>query len=142
MANKKEAVVEIIAYPGISLPKQYQNLVRSRWMRNYKSDNDFMKMAYAPAYYAVYSKLVSAILNRPSTIVRLALLQDDSDVVLGFSIMESSVLHYIHVPKGYRRKGIGRLLVPEYIEYFSHLTKIGINLWHMKFPKAKFNPFI
>lgn len=138
----KEAVIEIVAYPGSVLPKQYINLVKSRWIRNYKKENDYMKLVHPPAYYAAYSSYIAGIMGSPRTLIRLALLQEDPDVVLGFSVMRSSTLDYIHVPKGYRRQGIGRMLVPEYIEYFSHLTKIGINIWYKKFPKAKFNPFI
>ncbi len=137
----KEAAIEIFAYPGTRLPKQYINLVKSRWIRNYRTQNDFMKMVHAPCYYSAYNVYISNILNRDSSIVRLAVLSEDNDVVLGFSIMAGSNLHYVHVPKGYRRQGIGRLLVPEYIESFSHITRIGIQIWHKKFPRAKFNPF-
>ncbi len=98
----KEAAIEIFAYPGTRLPKQYINLVKSRWIRNYRTQNDFMKMVHAPCYYSAYNVYISNILNR---------------------------------------QGIGRLLVPEYIESFSHITRIGIQIWHKKFPRAKFNPF-
>lgn len=140
--GNKEALVEIIAYPGKLVPSAYVNLIKSRWIRNYKKDNDFMRLVYPPAYYIAYGAYVDGVLKKPSTIVRLAVLEEDNDVVMGFSVMDSSTLHYVHVPKGYRRQGIGRLLVPEYIEYFTHLTKIGVQIWHKKFPKAKFNPFI
>lgn len=146
MENKKapieEGMVEIHLYEGRKLPEQYLNLVRSRWKRSYRHCNDFMKLVYAPAYYQAYSVYIENILNRPTCEVRLAVLADDNDVVLGFGVAERNVLHYVEVPTAYRKNGIGRNLIPEKVEWFTHLTKIGLKLWGRKFPDAKLNPFI
>lgn len=147
MENKEEdiegqlAEVEIHAHEGPHLPKEYLNLVRSRWMRSYRHCNDYMKLVQADAYYNAYGVYIINILNRPTTLVRLAVLGDDHDVVLGFGVAEGNTLHYVEVPTAYRRNGIGRNLVPEKIEWFSSLTKVGMKLWAEKFPYAKFNPF-
>ncbi len=144
MADKEEigARVQICAWAGRDLPKQYLNLVRSRWMRSYKHSNDYMKLVHSEAYYCAYSVYVENVLNRPNTTVRLALLEEDDDVALGFSVVENTCLHYVEVPKVNRGQGIGRALVPDKIEWFSHLTKIGFKLWAEKAPDAKFNPFM
>lgn len=133
--------LEIHAHEGKHLPRQYLNLVRSRWMRSYRHCNDYMKLVDADAYYNAYGVYVLHILNRPNTIVRVAVLGDDADVVLGFSVMENEVLHYVEVPKVYRKQGIGRNLVPGEVKWFSSLTKTGVRLWAEKAPHAKFNPF-
>ena len=143
MANQEEiASYEIHLYAGKDVPKRYINLIRSRWMRSYKHDNDFMKLADPEGYYFSYSGYIESILNRPRTDVRFAVLSDDDDVVLGFSVTEANILHYVHVPKAYRKNGIAKMLLPDKIDWFSHLTKIGIKLWATKVPHAKFNPFV
>lgn len=142
MENNQESLVEIHLYEGRHLPKQYLNLVRSRWSRSYKHSNAYMKLVYAEAYYNWYSVYIMHILNRPNTVVRLAMLADDLDVILGFSVIEGDALHYVEVKGDYRRMGIGRNLVPEKIVYFSHITKIGARIWATKAPYARFNPFV
>lgn len=141
-SEEEVAMVEIHAHEGRHLPKQYLNLVRSRWMRSYRKCNDFMRLIDSAAYYQAYSVYVDVILNRPTTTVRLAVLQEDHDVVLGFSVAEGNKLHYVAVPVLNRRQGLGRNLLPEKVEWFSHITKIGLKLWPIKFPDAKFSPFI
>lgn len=142
MEDQEKVEMEIHAHEGKYLPKQYLNLVRARWARSYRHNNDYMKLVQADAYYNAYSVYIMHILNRPSTTVRLAVLQEDPDVVLGFSVAEGNFLHYVEVPTAYRRQGIGRSLVPEKVEWFSHLTKLGMRLWAEKAPNAKFSPFI
>lgn len=142
MENSIEpSLVEIYAWQGKLLPKRYLNLVRSRWMRSYRHCNDYMKLVDAAAYYFAYGVYIENILRRPNTVVRLALLEEDDDVALGFSVVEGSCLHYVEVPKSNRKQGIGRALVPDRIDWFSHLTKIGQRLWSTKAPNAKFNPY-
>lgn len=144
MENKEEigsSEIEIHLHEGKHLPKQYRNLILSRWMHSYRRGNDYIKLINPQAYYSAYEVYILHILNRPLTSVRLAVLADDHDVVLGFGVSEGTMLHYVEVPKAYRRNGIGANLVPEKIEWFSHLTKIGMKLWAQKSPYAKFNPF-
>lgn len=146
MAHKKEkeddALVCAIAYAGKDVPLKYVNLVKSRWMRSYKKDNDYMKLVHPPGYYFAYGPYVDSILNRPNTTVRIAVLEEDNDVVLGFSVVEKNILHYVHVPRAYRRQRIATMLVPDGIEWFTHATKIGLRIWSWKLPNAKMNPFL
>lgn len=134
---------EIHCYEGKHIPPQYKAVVRSRWIRTYRHCNDYMKLIYAPAYYSAYEVYVERILERPNVEVRIAVLQDDVDVVLGFSITETpDILHYVEVKRIMRRNGIANALVPEKIRYFTHLTKLGLRIWSQKNPEARFSPFI
>lgn len=142
MENKEDLdLCEVHVYAGKDVPNQYLNLIRSRWMRSYRHDNGFMKLTHAEAYYFAYSNYVDGVLRRPNSEVRFAVLSDDSDVVLGFSVTEGNILHYVHVPKSYRKHGIARILLPNTIDWFTHLTNLGMQLWAEKVPDAKFNPF-
>jgi GNAT superfamily N-acetyltransferase len=117
-------------------------MIYSKWLRTHRYGNEYFKLIDSDAYYTVYKAYINVILNRPNTIVKLAVLTDEPDTVLGFSVVEGSALHYVWSHKDNRGIGIARALVPPGIEYITHLTKIGMSLWNSKLPNAKFNPFI
>jgi len=57
---------------------------------------------------------VRAILARPDSVLRVACLPDDSDAILGWSVIsgdEPHTLHYVYVRKDARKQGIARLLL-------------------------------
>jgi GNAT superfamily N-acetyltransferase len=142
MENKEDmSLCEVHLHEGKHLPEGYFNLVKSRWVKTYRSQNDFMRLVDADAYYFYYPHYVESVMKRAGTEIRLVVLSDDHDVVLGFSVTEGNTLHYVHVPRDYRRQGIAKTLLPENLEWFTHITKLGLKLWPEKMPKLKFNPF-
>lgn len=126
---------------GIRLPEQYRNLIYSKWLRSYRFGNEFMKLIDSNSYYKFYHEYISRVLAEKNTIVCLAVLTDDRDVVLGFSVSRGTNLDYVHVHKDNRRLGIGTFLLPKDIDSFTHLTKTGMAIWNNKYPSWKCNPF-
>src|SRR5271166_5811041 len=96
----------------IDVPESYKNLVLSKWLRSLRFGNDYFQIIDADVYFKTYSQYITLILNRPLTVVRLAVLTDDPDVVLGFSVSEKNKIHFVHVHKDHRRLGIGSDLLP------------------------------
>lgn len=147
------AEYSIISFHGWELPPQYHNVIYSKWLRSLRHGNDYFKLVDAEAYYSTYRRYIEKILSLPETVVRLAVIADDHDVVLGFSVSRKNILDYIHVlrirteiPTGlaisdYRRHGIGAHLLPPGIDTFTHLTKTALTIWGSKFQHWKFNPF-
>lgn len=116
-------------------------MIFSKWLRSLKYGNDYFKLIHSDVYFEVYQKYIHALLTRPNAVVRIAVLSDDRDVALGWSLIEKGTLHYVHVSREQRNKGIGTSLVPGKISAISHLTKAGMSIWHNKLPQAVFNPF-
>lgn len=116
-------------------------MVYSKWLRSLKYGNDYFKLIYPTAYFRVYQKYIEAMLLRPGCVVRLAVLTEDPDVVLGFSISRAHILDYVHCHKDARRLGIATALCNFEITMITHLTKTGMIIWNKKLPKAVFNPF-
>jgi GNAT superfamily N-acetyltransferase len=100
------------------------------------------KLTLSDAYYAAYSRYIGEILKRPLSRLRVAVLTDDEDVVLGWSVDEKDILHYVFVKKDFRNHGIGESLIPPGIKTFSNITHIGLAIWQTKYPSLKFNPFV
>ena len=131
----------VIAYRGFELPKEYENLIYAKWLRSFRFGNDYMKLAEPSSYYAAYHRYIENILKTADCTVRLAVLTEDKDVVLGFSVARGATLDYVHVQKEQRRMGIGTSLVPDGIATISHLTKTGLTIWGSKYGHWRFDPF-
>lgn len=137
--QQKAAEYRIVLYAGGILPSELRNLVLSRWLKSLRYGNDYFKLVNAQDYYVSYGRYLEASLKRSH--IRFAVLADNVDVVLGFSVTRGNILDYVHVHRDQRRQGIGRALVPVDIDTCTHLTKTGLLLWGNK-TKWKFNPFI
>ncbi len=142
----------IIKYKSSELPKQYQSMVLSKWLRSLRHGNPLFKSIDSIPYYRQYQQYIELLLSRPNSIIRLAVLTDEPDTVLGFSVARDEILDYIYVNgpiKGLdedstsRRKGIGRMLMPKTITTMTHVTLTAIDIWrnNPKYKKLKFNPF-
>ena len=136
---------EVIGMHGAELPPELKNLVRSRWMRSLRYGNDDFKLMVPESFYRSYDAFISTILAKPATWVRLAVLADDPDVVLGFAVCRSSaageILDYVHVHKDQRLQGIAKRLMPAGVHTITHLTRTGLTIWGSKRPDWKFDPF-
>ncbi len=131
----------VISFPASKLPETYQNFVKSKWKRTLRHGNDYFKLSDSDSFFSNYEKYLTHLFGRRDSVIRLAVLTEDPDVVLGFSLIEGNALHYVYVQHEQRNRGIGRSLVPVKIEVISHLTKAGMSVWHSKLPNAVFDPF-
>lgn len=113
----------IISYPAKDLPEVYEPLIYSKWLRSLRFGEQIFKDMDSNEYYTKHHAYIKRLLSCPDTSVRLAVLSEDHDIVLGFSVSRGDILDYVHVHKDYRRMGIGRALLPEKITTITHLTK-------------------
>lgn len=141
MENKLSSTYSILSYPAKDLPPQYLNMILSKWLRSLKYGNDYYRLIDSAAYFAHYNNFILHLLKKPDTIVRLAVLTDDHDVVLGWSVHRGDVLDFIHVHKDMRKQGIGSSLLPKDIKTITHITTPAMFIWSSKYPHFIFNPF-
>jgi GNAT superfamily N-acetyltransferase len=131
----------IISFSGPSLPTNYQAVVYSKWLRSLRNGNELFKAAKSDQYYIEYHKYVEKLLNKPDSLVRFAVLSDDHDIVLGFSVSREDVLDYLYVSPEQRGQKLSTLLIPGKITAFTHMTKSWLPIWHSKYKDWAFNPF-
>jgi hypothetical protein len=117
-------------------------MIYSDFLRTLRFGNDWFKLIDSDAYYGAYHQVIDALLSRPHSCVKLAVLSDEPDTCLGWSMSESNMLHFIYVKGDARNKGIGRSILPKEFDTITHLTTIGLSVWNNKFPNAIFNPFL
>lgn len=90
-------------------------------------------------FYQNYEQMIDHLTAKPKVEVKIASLIDDPDVILGWSIYEPKILHFVFVKEVWRRIGLAKDLIPPGIQYMTHLTKVGRSIA----PKAwEFNPFL
>lgn len=131
----------ILEFKGPELPEQYINCVVKKFKNNLRYSNEYFRLIDKAAFNSAYERYIHNIINQHNCSIRLAVLSDDHDVVLGFAVLQPKTVHYVFVDKDQRRLGIGKNLIKESFDTFTHITKVGMLLWPAKFPQAKFNPF-
>lgn len=131
----------IIEYPGESLPEAYQGLVRAKWLHSLRYGTEFFKKMAPSSYYAEYGYVIHKTLLNPECRVKLAVLSDDHDVVLGFLVYRDDKLDYVYVHKDNRRIGIATSMLPKGITQISNLTRTAVTIWEKKYGYWVFNPF-
>lgn len=129
----------VLRYRGTELPESYKALVFSKWLRSLRYGNEYFKLIYQPAYFLVYHQYIESLLAKDNSVVRLAVVSDDEDTVLGFSVMQQSTLHYVHVHTDQRKQGIAKSLCKD-VTVITHITNDGLKIWG-KYPEIRFNPF-
>jgi GNAT superfamily N-acetyltransferase len=132
---------KIVSFQGKDLTGNYKGLVTAKWLHSLRHGNSLFKRISHKEYYQAYNVFLNNLLNKPSCIVQFAVLSDDPDVILGFSVCREDVLDYVHVHRHHRGLGIARKLIPAGTTTFSHITKSWIPIWQEKFKEFKFNPF-
>jgi len=133
----------VISYPSRDLPTNYIALVYSKWLRSLRFGNPLFKNIESDAFYREYHKYIESLLEKPLSVIRLAVLSDDHDVVLGFSVSREAIIDYVHVHMDHRRVGVGRSLLPAHTTTMTHITMTSLTIWrnNPKYEHLIFNPF-
>jgi len=131
----------VVPYLGKDIPETYRNMILAKWLRTLRFGNDFFRLIDSDSYFQTYQINIKNILSRPQCIVRLAVLTDDPDVCLGFSVSEPDTLHYCWAHKDARKIGIAKSLTQFPFSVITHVTTTGMMIWNKKCPSVKFNPF-
>jgi GNAT superfamily N-acetyltransferase len=122
--------------PGLTSDEPY---IFTTWLKSLRYTNSWFKLIDQQSYFKTYHQVIERILERPTITVNVACLADDDDVILGYSVLEPQILHWVFVKEPWRRIGIASDLIPKDIHTVTHLTKMGIQL---KPDNVIFNPFL
>ena len=131
---------KVIKYLAPELPQEFRNLVIAPFLNSLRYGNELFKLIDKDVYYHFYELFIERLLTKPMAFVRIAMLDDKT--VLGWSLSDQKMLHYVWVKKEVRRQGIGKALLPKEFSEISHITNKGLSIWISKYPSVKFNPFV
>lgn len=128
---------DILAFHNSHLFDPYRNMVISKWLRSLRFGNEYFRLITPEGYWRPYKRYLEELINK--SIIRVAVLSDDSDVALGFSVTENTTLHYVFVHADFINSGIASSLIPKECDQISHITKNWMRVMDRKY-KFKFNP--
>jgi hypothetical protein len=107
-------------------PETDKSFIYSTWLKGLYYGNSYFGSIDKAVYFKRYENILDHILDKPDTEVRIAGLSDDADTILGYLVLEGSVVHWVHVKTGWRRQGIAKLLLGgSVLSSVSHLTPAG-----------------
>lgn len=132
---------KVIKYNVEHLPDSYRNMILAKYLRSLRHTNDYFKKVDAAFFFKYQTEIIQDIMLRANAYIKLAVLSDDNDVVLGWSLMEPTILHYVWVGADYRNLKIGSILTSDAFHTITHYTKSGFSIWQKKFPNVVFNPY-
>lgn len=115
--------------------------VCSTFLRNLYYSSTFWKQCRKDKFMEFYHVFIERLLSKPTTETVILCLNDDDDVIIGYSIITpENVLHFVYVKRDWRRNGFSNLLVPNTIKIITHLTDLGDTIYRKK-RHLEFDPF-
>lgn len=118
-----------------------KNFVLATFLRGlYYGDSWFSEMP-KDLFMSNYKHIAQALIDSSKSNIRIACLPEDPDVILGYSIIskDDTTTHWVYVKSIWRKKGIGRALLPTNFNCVTHLSELG-RVLSKKF-NVVFNPF-
>ena len=119
-----------------------KNLIYATWLRSYEASSLAAKHVPRDVFFSEHHKVLDGIFRRGAT-VKLAVLPDEPDVVLGWSVTEGAALvHYVYVKPAFRKHGIATQLLRHIHApfIFTHWTHVLREL-HPKVKDCVYNPY-
>lgn len=117
-----------------------KGLIYSTWLKGLRFGNEWFGAIEQDAYFSAYHRVIESILAAPSTVVTVACLVEDPDVVLGYSVCSGDRIHWTFVKRAWRRIGIAKSLTSSNATTVTHLTDVGKSIATSH--KLIFNPFL
>lgn len=120
-----------------------KNFILATFLRGLYYGDSWFSFIPKQIFMTNYDKVAEALVKGDRTIIKVACLKEDIDVILGYSILSKDYqsIHWVFVKSAWRNKGIARSLLPQYPICATHLTRLGKDLL-IKFENCVFNPFI
>ncbi len=114
--------------------------VMATWLRGLYYGNEFFKLIPKGIFMDNYKLALTQLVK--NSVVMVAVLQEDPDIILGYSVMNNQldVCHWVNVKLAWRYKGLGRALLPKSVSKISHFTTLGLKLMP-KIDNCVFDPF-
>jgi GNAT superfamily N-acetyltransferase len=144
--NEEPVLVGMTKFAGLydirDVKPEDANFVLATFLRGLYYGDSWFSLIPKDIFMLNYKKVAEVLLKSNNTVVKIACLKEDQDVILGYSILSADyqTIHWVFVKQAWRNKGIARSLLPQYSTNITHLTDLGRKLMN-KLPTAIFNPF-
>jgi hypothetical protein len=146
--NNEESLSSEMNFDGLynvrNVDKNDHNFIIATFLRGLYYGDSFFSVVPKNIFMNKYKQVASSLVNDPETIIRVACLIEDPNVLLGYSILSNAgdTINWCFVKSAWRNRGIAKNLLPKDPVYVvpQHLTGIGRELLK-KYSNVKKNPF-
>lgn len=122
-----------------------KNFILATWLRGLYYGEPWYQQIPKEVFMTSYHAHLESLMSRPDTYIRIACLEDEPDVILGYAVFietgDTVALSWVFVKSPFRKIGIAKGLLPINISAVTHLTRVGASLLN-KLPGIVFNPFL
>ncbi len=102
------------------------NFIYATMLRGLYYGNTFYKKIDKSAFFLNYDTYLGNLLAKSDSVVKVACLESDSDIILGYAIYTPlKALHYVFVKDAWRRRGVAKMLIPTGLPSVSQITDLG-----------------
>lgn len=112
--------------------------IYATWLRGLYYGNPWFTQIDKDSYMASYHKILDQLFLKPDVDIKIACVTEDPELILGYSVSEPSILHWVFVKQAWRRFGIAKQLIPKDVSRITHLTTVAEKL---KPKEWLFDPF-
>lgn len=103
-----------------------KSFIMATWLKGQYYGHPWFREIDKDSYNVNYARHIEEVIKRPDTKVNIACLAEDQDIILGYSVLTGSTLHWCYVKEAWRARGIANLLTqPGPITNVSGSTKTG-----------------
>lgn len=130
---------DYIIIPGT---ESARSLVYATWLRSYEASSLAAKNIPRDVFFAEHHKVIDNLMQRGAA-VRVAVLPDEPDVILGWAVIEGPVVHYVYVKPPFRKHGLATALLADVQRPFryTHWTH-ALRELHPKLEGCVYNPYL
>ncbi len=120
-----------------------ENFIYATFLRGVYYGNSWFEEIPKDIFMIHYKRVAEELLKGTKTVVQVACLKEDPSIILGYSILSNDfkTIAWVYVKDKWRKKGIGRSLVPASPQSVANLTEVGKRLLNKFEIKPIFNPF-
>lgn len=90
-------------------------------------------------YYKEYSKHIERLINKPGTMIDVAVLEDAPDLDIGYIVYNNQTLYWASVKRDYRKQGILNTLLKN-MDFTTYTGSTPVGLAIGKKKKLIYNP--
>lgn len=120
-----------------------KNFIMATFLKGLYYGDSWFSIIPKQIFMTNYKLIAEKILASPFVSVKIACLPDDPSVIIGYSILSADMrtVHWVYCKNAWRRKGIGKSLVPEQPQAVTHLSTLGKIILDKNYKQTTFNPF-
>lgn len=119
-----------------------KNFIMATFLRGLYYGDSYYSLVPKHIFMSNYKVAAESVIDNNQAVIKIACLKEDPNVIIGYSIVskDHQAVIWIFTKTAWRRRGIAKSLLPQYLTACTHLTALGRTLMH-KLPSMVFNPF-